>query len=128
MLVVSACTLESSKNGYLDGAWRLVRINGEVPAQTMLYWNFQGKMLVLDDLMDGKGRFILRFEHSDGILSLSQPYIYDRENGDKELKDSTLLRPYGINDLNMPFAIDIKGKGESMTLKTTDTVLELRNL
>jgi hypothetical protein len=37
---------------------------------------------------------------------LSQPYLYDRENGDKPLENTEILLHYGVNSLNEHFKID----------------------
>ncbi len=124
-LMVTGCTIETSGNGSLDGAWHLLRINDEAPAQTQLYWSFQGKMLELRDKKDSSGAYLLRFQHKDDKLQLSEPHIYGRENGDKVLEDSTLLRPFGIADIDEPYTVE-RLDHSRMTLESSTIKLEFR--
>lgn len=124
-LVFAGCTLETSGNGSLDGAWHLLRINDEAPAQTQLYWSFQGKMLELRDKKDSSGAYLLRFQHKDDELQLSEPHVYGRENGDKVLEDSALLKPFGIADIDEPYAVE-RLDNSRMTLKSSTMKLEFR--
>lgn len=123
--VVVGCTIETSGNGSLDGAWHLLRINDEAPAQTQLYWSFQGKMLELRDKKDSSGAYLLRFQRKDDELKLSEPHIYGRENGDKVLEDSALLKPFGIDDIDEPYAVE-RLDNSRMTLKSSTMKLEFR--
>ncbi|MCF0203619.1 MAG: lipocalin-like domain-containing protein [Bacteroidaceae bacterium] len=132
-----SCKIEGSPNKNLDGAWRLTAINDSTPSSVIaggvsadrnfLYWNIQGKMLELIDRNNSKiGRFLLRFKHEEDVLYLYDPYIYNREEGDKPLQDSTRLTPYGIDDIDEPFIIE-KLNGSVMTLRSSTKKLDFRN-
>lgn len=126
VLSFCSCTLETSDNGDLDGAWHLLRINGEpLTEHPDLYWNVQGKMLELRDKSTKHDAYILRFSRTGSQLQLSEPYLYDREDGDKPLEDMSGLIIYGIDDVTEPFTIE-KLDGSRMTLKSSTKKLEFR--
>ncbi len=125
MMIALSCTLETSDNGNFDGAWHMLRINGNTLEYTQMYWNVQGNLLELRDKKDGNGRFLLRFERNKGQLTLSNPYIYDRDNGDVTLQDSAKLIPYGIDNLDEPFEI-VTLNTSRMTLKSSTKKLDFR--
>lgn len=124
--VVCSCDIETSGNGDLDGMWQLVTIdsltNGatESVSAKRIYWSVQNKLLQFEDKTGANGRFLLRFDKSGGTLRLYNPYVYDRENGDKALDDPTPLAPFGMNALDETFTIE-QLNGSRMTL-TTDTL------
>lgn len=121
-----SCTLETSDNGSLDGAWHLLAIDDKpVEQHPDLYWSFQNKLLELSDKSTGRGVFLMRFSHNGNQLLLSAPYIYDRENGDKPLEEATSLQPFGI--YNMEETFDIVSLSHSrMTLKSAKVKLDFR--
>lgn len=126
VLAVCSCTFETSKNGDLDGAWHLLSINGKpLDEHPQLYWSIQSKLLELRDKSTNCGIFLLRFSHEGSTLKVYQPYIYDRENGDKVLEDATPLQPFGIYKLEETF--EVKNlNGSRMTLKSENVTLEFR--
>lgn len=125
LLFTVSCTLESSGNGKLDGAWHLLRINEEPLESTQLYWNIQGKMLEFKDKQGAKGRFLLRFERTNGKLTLSDPHVWGRENGDAILQDTAKLAPFGVDNLDESFEIE-KLDNSRMTLKSSTKKLDFR--
>lgn len=112
-LLMASCHLETSGNGRLDGMWHMERIDtigaGTIDlSQQRLYWSFQAKLMELSD-KDGANRLcLMRFNHSGTTLSLSEPYLYDRESGegDHPLSDAELLKPYGISAVSVSFDIE----------------------
>ncbi|MCQ2243774.1 MAG: lipocalin-like domain-containing protein [Bacteroidaceae bacterium] len=125
LLFAVSCTLETSGNGKLDGAWHLLRINEEPLESTQLYWNIQGKMLEFKDKQGAKGRFLLRFERKNGKLTLSDPHVWGRENGDAILQDTAKLAPFGVDNLDESFEIE-KLDNSRMTLKSSTKKLDFR--
>lgn len=97
-----SCEIETLDNGDLDGMWHLTRIDTLATSATAdmssksIYWSFQARLLELDDKSWEHQSLLMRFEHNGATLRLYDPYIYDREDGDKALEDITLLNPYGI--------------------------------
>jgi len=124
---LSSCTLESSDNGRLDGAWHLLSINDKAPEHPDMYWNVQGKLLELNDKTGNFGIFIMRFSHENNQLTLSNPHIFDRENGDKPLEQTEVLQPFGVDDISEPFQITHLTRSR-MTLKSSTKTLEFRKL
>lgn len=121
----SSCKLYTSDNGDLDGSWHLLSINEEAVSHPDLYWNFQGHLLEIRDKSTDCGAFILRFSHEGNQLILSQPYIYDRTNGDKPLEDAAYLQPFGIDNLKETFEV-ISLNHSRMTLKSATKTLTFR--
>jgi hypothetical protein len=115
---IASCELETSGNGDLDGYWHLVTVDTLSTGGTanlkdsVVYWAVQHKLLQLSGT---HGRFLLRFNHTADTLALSEPYTYDREDGDKPVEDATVLKPFGINSLNARFLIE-KLNGSKMIL------------
>jgi len=104
-----SCELETSDNGDLDGFWHLVQADTLATSgvrdmrKERIYWSFQCDLLKVDDKTGNNKSILLRFDHSGGKMTLSEPYIYDRSSGDIKLEDAELLRPFGINDMTETF-------------------------
>lgn len=128
-----SCELETSGNGDLDGMWRLAAVDtletsgSKDMSGTKLYWSFQSRLLQLDDKGGKEPSVLLRFEHKDGTLRLYDPYLYDREDGDKPLDDVGRLAPFGVNALEENCAVESLG-GSKMTLRTEKLRLSFRKL
>lgn len=124
LAVFCSCELETSGNGNLDGMWRLVSMDTLATGGskdmdgTKLYWSFQNNLLQFDDKNMEYNSILFRFEHKDGTLRLYNPYIYDRDNGDKPVDDVGLLAPFGVNMLEENCEIELLN-GSRMTLKTS---------
>ena len=112
LALLGSCELETSRNKKLDGYWRLQQIDsiGTGGVNTMqgkrLFWAIQHKLLELRDVDGIISKCLLRFERQGDSLLLSEPYLYDRENGDKPLENTEILLHYGVNSLNEHFKID----------------------
>ncbi len=126
-LAVCSCSVETSDNGRLDGAWHLLSINEQAPDHPDLYWNFQGKLLEMTDKTSDFGIYIMRFSHEENQLILSNPHIFDRTNGDKPLENKTVLQPFGVDNIDEPFQISHLTRSR-MTLKSSTKTLEFRKL
>lgn len=120
-LIFSACSLETDNvDGHLEGMWHLVSIetlandstqsSSTDLSQQYLFWSFQAKLLELDDKTGNTPSYLLKFDVSGSTLALREPYLYDRENGDKKLEDSTPLLMYGIGSLNDKFTFSVSGR------------------
>lgn len=110
----SSCELETSGAGAFDGMWHLVMVDtvstgGKLDmSKKRIYWCFQYKLMQTDDKDGYYKPILMRFSHEHNALFLTEPYIYDRENGDKPITDeseSFLLTPYGINKINEEFKV-----------------------
>ena len=111
MFCLSACELETSHNGKLDGWWLLTAVDtlqtgghANVEAQQCT-WAFQGRLLELRDVPGQRGDYLLSFaQHGDDLL-LSHPYLSARDSGDIAVQTPQPLHPYGIQNLSELFSI-----------------------
>ena len=111
MFCLSACELETSHNGKLDGWWLLTAVDtlqtgghANVEAQQCT-WAFQGRLLELRDVPGQRGDYLLSFvQHGDDLL-LSHPYLSARDSGDIAVQTPHPLHPYGIQTLSERFSI-----------------------
>ncbi|MFC2298580.1 MAG: lipocalin-like domain-containing protein [Segatella oulorum] len=111
MFCLSACELETSHNGKLDGWWLLTAADtlqtgghANVEAQQCT-WAFQGRLLELRDVPGQCGDYLLSFaQHGDDLL-LSHPYLSARDSGDIAVQTPQPLHPYGIQALSEQFSI-----------------------
>lgn len=111
MFCLSACELETSHNGKLDGWWLLTAVDtlqtgghANVEAQQCT-WAFQGRLLELRDVPGQCGDYLLSFaQHGDDLL-LSHPYLSARDSGDIAVQTPQPLHPYGIQALSEQFSI-----------------------
>ncbi len=132
-VMMASCELETSGNGDLDGMWRLAQVDTLATSGVdrmegeKKYWMFQYKLLQLEDKAGTTGSVLLRFEHKDGTLRVYEPYIYDRENGDRPLDDPALMAPYGVNALDETFTMEALGGGK-MVLSNDKLRLSFRKL
>lgn len=110
-LVSCGDLIETSDNGKLDGMWHLTRIDtletggGMDVAEDRKYLAVQGSILQVHDA-DEPEKYMFRFSHADGKLTLSDARLNDRRLGDPVVTDATLLMPYGINSLNETFVVE----------------------
>lgn len=106
IIVATACTIERSDNGALDGYWQLSDVdtlatNGHADMrQSGIFWAVQARLLEVRCTSRQFHSVFFRFEHNGNSLFLSHPIVNAREAGDSLLTDPTLLRPYGLTQLN----------------------------
>lgn len=106
-----SCDIETSDNGDLDGFWHLVQVDTLETSgtcnmkQARIFWSFQCDILKLDDKTGNNLSIIMRFNHNNNQMTLTDPYIYNREAGDIKLEDSNMLRPFGINAMSETFNV-----------------------
>lgn len=121
LAALSACDIESSGNGDLDGYWHLEQLDSLHNHQSVSYagqqvfWSFQYDLIEMSNLNDNS--IVCRLKEANGVLQLEQPYIFDRADGDTPVTDVEMLRPYGINALQERLRIVSLG-AESMILET----------
>lgn len=122
-----ACDVDTSDAGKFEGMWHLVRIDtlatGGVSdmSRERVYWSFQYKLMEADDRDNRYQSVLMRYSQKDGVLTLNNPFVYDRENGDKpitEESDRRLLAPYGINGFAENFQV-LKVTGSKMILQSS---------
>ncbi len=113
-LLFSSCSLETDNDaGDLEGMWHLVRIEESVTnthtdvSNEVIFWSFQAKLLQMEDKTGQHYSYLYRFWIDNDQLTLTSPYQFDRENGDRPLTayEST-LGLYGIKSLTPVFRIE----------------------
>ena len=111
--LMTACSLERSNNGDLDGMWYLRMVDtletgGVTDMRELQYlWNVQGKILEVRSAVIGdvKDDVIFSFEHTKDSLKLSSPYFSDRDHGDIPVEDVESLSRFGINELEEGYKV-----------------------
>ena len=133
MFCLSACELETSHNGKLDGWWLLTAVDtlqteghANVEAQQCT-WAFQGRLLELRDVPGQRGDYLLSFAQHDDDLLLSHPYLSARDSGDIAVQTPQPLHPYGIQTLSEQFSITAINR-QRMVLTSTSLRLYFRKL
>lgn len=96
-------------------------------SKEMIFWSFENKLMEADDKSGGNQSILFRFSYANGSLTLSSPYAYDRNNGDRALTDSTLLLPFGINKTEENFQI-LKKSGSKIVLLSEKLKLSLKRM
>ncbi|WP_456000720.1 lipocalin-like domain-containing protein [Prevotella sp.] len=113
-LLFSSCSLETDNDaGDLEGMWHLVRIEESVTnthidvSNEVIFWSFQAKLLQMEDKTGQHYSYLYRFWIDNDQLTLTSPYQFDRENGDRPLTiyEST-LGLYGIKSITPVFRIE----------------------
>lgn len=128
---LTACDVEFSDNGDLDGFWQLSRVDTLQTGKTGDYrdrgltWAFEGAILEVRDVWKVHQDIILSFSHTGQSLKVYSPYLVDRENGDIQIDDMNLLKPYGISMLEENFQIK-ELNGNKMTLESDELRLYFR--
>ena len=133
ILCLSACELETSHNGKLDGWWLLTAVDtlqtgghANVEAQQCT-WAFQGRLLELRDVPGQRGDNLLSFAQHDDDLLLSHPYLSARDSGDIAVQTPQPLHPYGIQTLSEQFSITAINR-QRMVLTSASLRLYFRKL
>ena len=133
MFCLSACELETSHNGKLDGWWLLTAVDtlqtgghANMEAQQCT-WAFQGRLLELRDVPGQRGDYLLSFAQHGNDLLLSHPYLSARDSGDIAVQTPQPLHPYGIQTLSEQFLI-IAIDRQHMVLTSASLRLYFRRL
>lgn len=97
------CELETTDNGDLDGYWHLEQVDTLSSqrsvdyGQAWIFWSIQFKLLQLSDLENNS--IIYNLVYDNHQLTLADPYMFDRADGDTLVTDVEVLRRYGVNAL-----------------------------
>ena len=136
--LMTACHMESSENGHLDGFWHLVRVDtlsidtlsivGTSDLhQDYFFWAFQFQLLSVRNTQKSPEEYFLRFQRQGDELVLSDPFQYVLQGKDAPVENIDLLRPFGINDQEERFRI-VHLSSRRMTLKNHFLVLTMQKL
>lgn len=121
--MATACDLETSDNGHLDGYWHLNRVDtlatggSKDMADDKVFWAVQAHLLNTVDHGGSAGSYLFRFDHSGDSLRLYDPYKDDRMNGDPKVETPDELRPFGVNATDETFGVQTL-TGSRMVLST----------
>lgn len=119
----TSCELETSGNGDLDGFWHLVQVDtlqtGGVKdtSKELFFWSFQVNLLEFSDRSYQIPIFMARFNHENGQLKVTQPCLYNRDEGNEMVTEENVkdISPYGLNALEETFRVE-ELSGSKMTL------------
>lgn len=119
----TSCELETSGNGDLDGFWHLVQVDtlqtGGVKdtSKELFFWSFQVNLLEFSDRSYQIPIFMARFNHENGQLKVTQPCLYNRDEGNEMVTEENVkdISPYGLNALEETFRVE-ELSGSRMTL------------
>ena len=141
--LMTACHMESSDNGHLDGFWHLVRVDTlsidtlsidtlsivgtSDLSQDYFFWAFQFQLLSVRNTQKSPEEYFLRFQRQGDELVLSDPFQYVLQGKDAPVENIDLLRPFGINDQEERFRI-VHLSSRRMTLKSHFLVLTMQKL
>ncbi|MGN0282612.1 MAG: lipocalin-like domain-containing protein [Prevotella sp.] len=117
-VLLTACELDRSNNGDLDGRWKVQGIDSLVNGKFVDKSQSQMAFSVQNDLLQlsGAGDVVLcRFEHKGDSLIVFDPRAVGTNNPSIELIDKLL--PYGMTSLRMAYHIDVLTSSK-MILKT----------
>lgn len=113
-LLLSSCSLETDNDAdRMEGMWHLVKIESttgvasEDLSEQVIFWSFQAKLLQMEDKTGNHNSYLYRFRIDNDQLTLTSPYQFDRENGDRPLSAyESILALYGIKSLTPVFRIE----------------------
>ena len=131
--LMTACHMESSENGHLDGFWHLVRVDTLSTGgtsdlhQDYFFWAFQFQLLSVRNTQKSPEEYFLRFQRQGDELVLSDPFQYVLQGKDAPVENIDLLRPFGINDQEERFRI-VHLSSRRMTLRNNFLVLTMQKL
>ena len=136
--LMTACHMESSENGHLDGFWHLVRVDTlsidtlsivgtSDLSQDYFFWAFQFQLLSVHNTHKSPEEYFLRFQRQGDELVLSHPFQYVLQGKDAPVENIDLLRPFGINDQEERFRI-VHLSSRRLTLKSKFLVLTMQKL
>ena len=130
-LLLTACDIEHSDNGDLDGFWQMTSYSNKSAASVSdmrssgITWAFQGRILELRDVQNGNQDIIMSFKHDEGTLNVFSPYLVERDSGDIQISKVELLMPYGINGLEDSFSV-LELSSNSLIIENEKVRLQFR--
>ena len=119
---LTACSLHHDESGDLGGYWHLTNIDTLATgghcdmSKAPVYWAVQGAILEVRNV-ETYEKIMFRYNRENGILSLYDARYNNRDIGDEQITDVTVLQPYGINKLEESFAVEALS-GSTMILRS----------
>lgn len=131
LLLLTACTFETSGGDDLDGFWHLTSIDTLATgttadlSQKRIFWSVGAGLIDFRDSDNPADALMSHFSHVGDSLFLHTPYHWDRTNQDPILEDTTLLRAYGISQWKQHFLIE-QLTSSRMKLQSSGTRLNFK--
>ncbi len=131
MMCGGCSMLEHPNNKELDGYWHLVGVdtlatNGKKDlADDLLFWSIQARLMTVTDrsVIDSRDNYVMHMTITDfKTIHIYDIRQHDKNGGDPEITDVSLLAPFGINQLEETFTVE-SVSGSKMILK--DEILRL---
>jgi len=82
-----------------------------------IFWSVDGALLKTAALYDGDQGVFFRFRNDGTRLTISNPYLDNRKEGDIKVEDPEVLKKYNIDALEQTFDIEELTRGR-MTLRS----------
>ena len=126
LMFLCGCELETTDNGDLDGYWHLEQVDSLAGqrsidyGQSNIFWSIQFELLQLSNLEDNT--IIYKLVYDNHQLTLANPCMFDRADGDTLVTNVEVLRQYGVNALQENFKVVSL---ESRTMVLESPVLRL---
>ena len=126
LMFLYGCELETTDNGDLDGYWHLEQVDSLAGqrsidyGQSNIFWSIQFELLQLSNLEDNT--IIYKLVYDNHQLTLANPCMFDRADGDTLVTNVEVLRQYGVNALQENFKVVSL---ESRTMVLESPVLRL---
>ena len=112
VVALTACDIEHSDNGHLDGYWKLTQMDTLTSGQSAdmtessVFWAVQHHLLEIKKLDDIEKNVFFRFEHSDATLRIYNPISDNKAISDSVVTDPATLRIFGIQHLDETLAVE----------------------
>ena len=109
LMFLCGCELETPDNGDLDGYWHLEQVDSLAGqrsvdyGQSHIFWSIQFELLQLTNLEDNT--IVYKLDYNNRQLTLANPCMFDRADGDTLVTNVEVLRPYGVNSLQESFKV-----------------------
>lgn len=128
-LLLSACEMEMSDNGNLDGLWQMteMQIDNQAPVDMRTTGTVMGVQFNLMYIHNSTGgiQTYSRFSNEGGYLRLYDFREKKHDVSDFPIEDPTLLNVYGIFSLDERFKIETL-TSSNMILKSDRSLLKFR--
>lgn len=108
----SACDIEHSNNGNLDGYWQLTQLDTIATGgsadmkESAIYWAVQHNLLEIKNVNDLLRNVFFRFEQSEATLRIYNPISDNKVISDSVVTSPVTLQPFGIQHLDETLAIE----------------------
>jgi len=112
VIALTACDIEHSANGLLDGYWQLTQMDTLASGQSAdmtestIYWAVQHHLLEMKKLNEIERNVFFRFEHSDATLRIYNPISDNKAISDSVVTSPLTLQPFGIQHLDETLAVE----------------------